>query len=314
MFRADAITAGAGLVIIESEEGLSTALCESLALSPSVLSAGAISPEGAVELATTPGVLVQAASISPGIEQLWDLTFVQGGGRTGWIVGPALAEELDLAVGGTIGVDSPIGSELRSIVAVAPDIEVSSRSHRWLLEMMPSTGTAASCWVAFDRPVGPDEQLLMAALFSPTSDNLLIQPYLRPDALSRDVSAEIRGRPSQWGWVGFALVVLAMHRLNWQARRRERALYSILGTRRIDHFAKAQVEVTVLAAVPAALGACLAVAMWGAGDEAATIGFAPAGIALGTVLTGIAVVVAFVPLVAVPRSLGRLYTEVRSQQ
>lgn len=309
-FRAESRSAGSGVAIVEAPAAIDAERCATIASHTGVVGSGALANRAAVALRTAPGVLVQTVDITGGLLRVW--TGEVGGNdlsNAGWIVGESLSSELGLNRGSTVRVE---GGSDSTVGAVMPRGVRTSRPDRWLVSVVPPAGLMDECWVEFGSQVGAGELEYLTSAFADV-DEAATRPLLRPNALSRDTGQEVRERLSSRGWMAFVVLIGLLHLVAWRARRRERALYTVLGTSRLEHFLMAQTEVLLVAVIPACAGA-LAVAMrWLLVEDVLLTGSQPLRVALANLSVGVICCLIVVPLLAVPLRIDRLYQELRSE-
>ncbi len=221
---------GGAYVAIASVPGgsISGARCESLNGTPGVVAAGAWRSTGQATFRTAPGVLFQAADVTPGILRVWDPGQPLGTGP-GLVVGPAMAEELGLRTGliAAFEADEPV-----VVSGVGDFSKRNPQAARWALSPVSPAGSFQECWVEFEPGAFEAGRETLAARFAESSADPAVRPYRRSDEFTRDPASEWASRPQGWGWIavpgglfGFGLVAA------W-FRRAEAGLYLAMGTRR----------------------------------------------------------------------------------
>lgn len=309
-FRAESRQAGSGVAVIEALGAIDAQRCAAIGDESGIVGSGALATGTAVELRSAPGILVQTADVTSGLLSVWTATRGRtGSADVGWVVGSSLRTELGLNRGGVAQVR---GGQRAVIGTVLPLGVRTTRADRWLISVVAPTGAMDECWVEFMSPVGPTELEYLTAAFADVHE-ASARPLLRANLLSRDTSQEIRGRLSRNGWAAFAIVICLLHLVAGRARRRERALYTVLGTSRIEHFLMSQIEVVAVVIVPAIVGCFAATTRWLLVDDVALAGSLPLRVAITHMAVGVACVVIVAPILALPVRIDRLYQELRSE-
>jgi len=309
-FRAQSLAAGAGVAIVKSDTGMSAAICEAISDNFGIVSSGGLSRNAAVEAITAPGVLLGKVAVTDGLLSLWGMapSSVAASPAGGWLIGSDLSDELDIRAGDHLAVQ---GSKDAAVDAIVPRGPLTETGARWVVEIVPPLGTIDECWVSFESAVTITDLGALSSVFA-ASDGLSARPFLRPDALSRDTRREILERPSKWGWLAFVVALALVHYLVWRSRSNERALYSVVGTNRLEHLFRAQLDVAILTAVPSYVGAAMAIGAWTMTTGAAGAGTRPIIVALSTLSLGISFLSLAAPFLAVPRRAGGLIDELRA--
>jgi hypothetical protein len=140
--------AGGAYVAIASVPGggLSGTRCESLNGNQGVVAAGAWRSTGQATFPTAPGVLFQAAEVTPGTLRVWDPGQPLRTGP-GLVVGPAMAAELGLRAGLIAAFE---GDEPISVSGVGDFSKRNPQAARWALSPVSPAGSFQECWVEFD--------------------------------------------------------------------------------------------------------------------------------------------------------------------
>lgn len=221
---------GGAYVAIASVPGgsVSGTRCESLNGTPGVVAAGAWRSTGQATFRTAPGVLFQAADVTPGILRVWDPGQPLGTGP-GLVVGPAMAGELGLRTGLIAGFE---GDEPVVVSGVGDFSKRNPQAARWALSPVSPAGSFQECWVEFEPGAFEAGREALAARFAAGSEEPAVRPYRRSDEFTRDPAAEWASRPQRWGWIAVAGALFGFGLVAAWFRRAEAALYLAMGTRR----------------------------------------------------------------------------------
>jgi hypothetical protein len=208
--------------------GVSGSRCESLNGKPGIEAAGAWRGKGQTTFPTAPGVLFQAADVTPGILRVWDTHQALGIGP-GLVAGPALAGELGLRPGlvATFTPDGPV-----KVSAVGDFAQRNPQAARWALSPVSPAGTFDECWVEFEPGAYAAGRESLAARFAEGSADPTVRPYRRPDEFTRDPAAEWASRPQKRGWIAVSAVLFGFGLAAAWFRRSEAGLYLAMGARR----------------------------------------------------------------------------------
>lgn len=256
--------AGGAYVAIASVPGggVSGTRCETLNGHPGVVAAGAWRGAGQSTFPTAPGVLFQAADVTPGILRVWDTGQPLGIGP-GLVIGPAMAEELGLRPD---LIASFVSSEPVRVSGVGDFSRRNPQVARWALSPVSSEGRFDECWVEFEPGAYEAGRDALAARFAEGSADPAVRPYRRSDEFTRDPAAEWDDRPQKRGWVAVPVVLFAFGLVAAWFRRAESGLYLAIGTRRAQLAIMAAAETWPLVAAGWSLGfpyAVAAQAVWG---------------------------------------------------
>ena len=155
---------GGAYVAIASVPGgsVSGTRCESLNGTPGVVAAGAWRSTGQATFRTAPGVLFQAADVTPGILRVWDPGQPLGTGP-GLVVGPAMAGELGLRTGLIAGFE---GDEPVVVSGVGDFSKRNPQAARWALSPVSPAGSFQECWVEFEPGAFEAGREALAARFA----------------------------------------------------------------------------------------------------------------------------------------------------
>lgn len=221
---------GGAYVAIASVPGgsVSGTRCESLNGTPGVVAAGAWRSTGQATFRTAPGVLFQAADVTPEILRVWDPGQPLGTGP-GLVVGPAMAGELGLRAGLIAGFE---GHEPVIVSGVGDFSKRNPQAARWALSPVSPAGSFQECWVEFEPGAFEAGREALAARFAAGSEEPAVRPYRRSDEFTRDPAAEWASRPQRWGWIAVAGALFGFGLVAAWFRRAEAALYLAMGTRR----------------------------------------------------------------------------------
>ena len=252
-FEASYRTAGGYVAVVRENGGISAATCNSLNGSTGVIAAGAVSMTGQATFASAPGVLFQSAQVTWPAVRVWapGTRFVPP--ATPYVLaGPALASELGVRAGLFL---QPRGDPPALLAAVLDSGARDPQTGRWLIEVVPPTGSAQECWVEFTPQTFEAGVSSVAARFT-TGDHVpTVQRYTQRDQFSRSPAQELASRPQRFGWIAVAGLVAALFGLVAWFRRADLGLYLALGTTRS--------QLTLMLAVECG---CLVAAGWLVGD------------------------------------------------
>jgi hypothetical protein len=236
--------------------------CESLNGEAGVVAAGAWRGTGQDTFPTAPGVLFQAAEVTPGILRVWQPGAVLGVGP-GLVVGPAMAQELGLRAG--LIADFADGEAVK-VSAVGDFSRRNPQVARWALSPVSPEGSFQECWVEFEPGAYEAGKEMLAARFADGSADPAVRPYRRADEFTRNPAAEWDGRPQKYGWPAVSVGLSGLAAIAAWFRRSESGLYLAMGTRRVQLAVMAATESWTLVAAGWSLGfsyAIAAQALWG---------------------------------------------------
>jgi hypothetical protein len=252
-FQDDFTAAGGHVSVVSSQGGgVSAARCEALREWPGVIAAGSTRSTGTVDFATAPGTLFQSAALSEGLLAVWSPALAGTGAVAGgYIVGPALAEELGLQTGSYTALSGEPPVRIDAVLDVARRNPVAAR---WLLDIVPPAGAAESCWVEFTRAGQPGGDAALAAWFAQGDGEPIVRRYLQAGEFARDPLAEFRSRPQRFGWIAVGGLIAAVFLLLTWFRRAELALYLALGVTRSQLRALLALEAAMILVAAGMLG------------------------------------------------------------
>jgi len=221
---------GGAYVAVASVPGgsISGTRCESLNGTTGVVAAGAWRSTGQATFPTAPGVLFQAASVTPGILRVWDPGQPLGTGP-GLVVGPAMAGELGLRAGLIAAFE---GDEPVSVSGVGDFSKRNPQAARWALSPVSPAGEFDECWVEFEPGAYEAGRETLAARFAESSADPAVRPYRRSDEFTRDPAGEWSSRPQKLGWIAVPVGLFGFGLVAAWFRRAEAGLYLAMGTRR----------------------------------------------------------------------------------
>ncbi|HHC08741.1 MAG TPA: hypothetical protein ENK55_08490 [Actinobacteria bacterium] len=292
-FRARFDASGGHVVIATNDDGLPVARCVALADLDGVVAAAALDQAGPVETNLAPGTLFQTGRTTTGALRLFTTdphpTVAAVADR--WVLGRAAADELGVEAGMWLAVDDAA----RQVGAVIDTEARNPQVARWILHVVPPTGTTTQCWVEYAPGARSGRIELLDTRFADTGDQLVVRPWIRLDEFSRDPLTELAQRPQRAAWVAAGLLLAASV---WSAtwlRRAHIGLYRAVGTGPAGLLVLGAVE----AALPLLVGG-IAGALWAAAAWAAATGHTPqpdqALIAARTAASTLLVAVAAAPL------------------
>jgi hypothetical protein len=228
-FQARYTAQGGYVVVASNPDGLDTGRCERLGTRPDVLAAGSIRPGTALETNLAPGTLFQTAAATPGLFGVWlpQETPTHADLSQGLVIGAAAADELGLDTGRHLQIE---GQPSRPIGVVADTEDRAPESMRWLISVIPATGTTTTCWVEY-TPTAYQAGLEMTwAVFSDSGPQLSVNQYRRLDEFSIDPLQALAARPQRQAWTIIGATLAALTWIGAWFRRSELGLYRAIGT------------------------------------------------------------------------------------
>lgn len=256
--RRAAVERGTNVYVVTSDTGqLPLAACDRLSSTDGVRFAGGVQHQTAVALATAPGVLVQTASVTPGVLSLWTNGRFRGLARGGWVVGSALAQELHLRAGAPVRLQ---GRDPDAIAAIVDPKPRDDAVDRWLMSVTPANAMGHECWAEFVDGTTDETALgLLNTTFSHVRDGVARRLFGRND-LEVSPAEELRSRSTALAWLPAAMVLALVLVVVARSRRAEIGLYRAVGAGLTDCVLLIGFETALLVVGGATYGLVLAAA------------------------------------------------------
>ncbi len=270
-FAASYREAGAHIAVVSLQgDGIPGSRCEALRWEQGVIGAGAWRSAGQVSFASAPGVLFQAADVTPGILAVWSPgeRFYSGAGV---IAGMALAEETGLRRGLMVRFLENEPMVVTGVAELAPRMP---QATRWVLGPVSPSGFFDECWVEFEPGVSEAGKASLAAIFATGAADPVVRSVRRSDEFTRDPAAEWESRPQKHGWVAVTIALSGFIVAAAWYRRSEAALYMATGTGRLELVVMSAAEHWPIVALGWCIGYSYAVSAHLSWGEGAAMDFA----------------------------------------
>ncbi|MCP3854188.1 MAG: hypothetical protein GY698_05555 [Actinomycetia bacterium] len=228
-FHQELIDRGIGVAVISASQGIPSEVCDNLGQISTVALSGAV-VSSAPERVGPSMRSIRTNRVSGDLPAIWQTgqpqPFTQAPS-----VGEGVTNELGLVEGSILLIDGQ-----------PTEIHPANLSYRQptagRVILLPAfeNGQVDECWLEFSGPVRTTELELLDAIARPLTgysiDDLGVRPLIRPDETTRDPLAEYVERPSRLLWAFITIVLACVLLLTSWSRRREIALYWVLGTTR----------------------------------------------------------------------------------
>jgi hypothetical protein len=258
--------AGSTVLVVYDEGGpLPGRPCDALAAVPGVRAAGGVSTPETVSFASVGSMVVRRVFASPGYLRVLGVTLPISTGRSSasGIAGSAIAAEVGIADGSRLR----FSDGLEMTIDVGPATARAPDRSRWVTIVQAAPAWAAECWIEAERGSMGAVRAAVPAVFADA--RALRIETLRDGAVTDAIVAGWKERPTRWAWIFGGALSAMLAGVFLAPRRREYALYRLLGVPDTRVRLIAAVEASILEGAAIVFGALVigSAVVWSFGPQ-----------------------------------------------